>query len=418
LEGDVPGVNRYIGSTTIPTSQTNANTTAVPGAGAGDIVAPSVSSGAVDGTITTDAEWAAAAVTGNAGKTYYVRAGSYTAKSYTSLAPASDITFLGFPGEENSISVASVTMTSTSHLKFNGMKIPGGIGLDRCTNISMLRIKAVGAGLNMNGCTDVLVDQCTIGATASGGCITIAPYFAGSTTCTRITVKRSKVYSPNQDLLLLQAGTDVTIEDNEFTGVLDNGQHNDGVVLDTGPSVPGSIEAVNLIVRRNYFHDNWGQNIPIYGDATNSLVENNLVVRTDGALGIIVCAAQKGITIRKNTCWGNGANDMSFREFNRADSNQSTLLTVSNNVFDKWFFGTGCTADSNMVSRDHNILGPHTFQTSAVTANFEKDLTAEPTWSNSATDDYRLASTVTVNGQTFTPGIDWRPADFTYGCGF
>jgi hypothetical protein len=43
------------------------------------------------------------------------------------------------------------------------------------------------------------------------------------------------------------------------------------------------------------------------------------------------------------------------------------------------------------------------------------DSTQTPTFVNPSTDDYRVSGSVSAGGATYTPGVDWRPADQHYG---
>jgi hypothetical protein len=138
-------------------------------------------------------------------------------------------------------------------------------------------------------------------------------------------------------------GVGALVEKNEFTNVRENGNHSD------------CLQTVwvgdHLVFRGNYLHDNRCQGFFVKDQASpirGIRIEDNLIVRNDAACapGADGCGAPSdlqvfgpysGLTMRRNTIWGNGA----IAAFQEADG---TRAKIERNVVYKFWTSTDLTA--------------------------------------------------------------------------
>jgi len=138
-------------------------------------------------------------------------------------------------------------------------------------------------------------------------------------------------------------GVGALVEKNEFTNVRENGNHSD------------CLQTVwvgdHLVFRGNYLHDNRCQGFFVKDQASpirGIRIEDNLIVRNDAdcAPGADGCGAPSdlqvfgpysGLTMRRNTIWGNGA----IAAFQEADG---TRARIERNVVYKFWTSSDLSA--------------------------------------------------------------------------
>jgi hypothetical protein len=231
-----------------------------------------------------------------------------------------------------------------------------------------------------------------------------APTYAGCTTQAAVvdfTLRGNRItYVPKQgaeDAIRLNHMDGVLIEGNEITnfiqGTGNTGDHNDLLQIVYG--------AKNVVVRKNYTHDNNAQVWFIKdGDASNVRIENNLDVRDkvanlgENALQIFNTS---GLVVTGNTLIGGQGNIL-----RNAGAKTTPTAQIDHNVFDT--FANGCCSESpyQVANGGSNAIVQATNWTYA--ASDRKTL---PTFTSPSTDDYRATN--------FAGGVNWRPADQPYG---
>ena len=200
------------------------------------------------------------------------------------------------------------------------------------------------------------VEPGTVGVTVahnriSGGYLGVDAGPTTTTTVNDVAIVGNKFVGPfGEDAIRLNRyhdadgdGVGALVADNEFTNIRENGNHSD------------CLQTVwvgdHLVYRGNYLHDNRcqgffvkDQRFPVKG----ILVEDNLIVRNDApcAPGAEGCGAPSdlqvfgpysGLTMRRNTIWGNGA----IAAFQEADG---TRARIEANVVYKFWTSTDLSA--------------------------------------------------------------------------
>jgi parallel beta-helix repeat protein len=117
------------------------------------------------------------------------------------------------------------------------------------------------------------------------------------------TIRRNYVYNNGSKGIGAGGGTRVLIEENEVAS--NNANRFKYGFEASGIKVGGS----DNIVRNNYVHDNDGRGIWVDANASNILIENNLV-QSNSFLGIVYETSSRGI-IRNNQVGSNGQNTIS-----------------------------------------------------------------------------------------------------------
>jgi hypothetical protein len=202
----------------------------------------------------------------------------------------------------------------------------------------------------------VSVEPGTVGVTVahnriSGGYLGIDAGPTTTTTVNDVAIVGNKFVGPfGEDAIRLNRyhdadgdGVGALVANNEFTNIRENGNHSD------------CLQTVwvgdHLVYRGNYLHDNRCQGFfvkdqesPIVG----ILVEDNLILRNDAdcAPGAEGCGAPSdfqvfgpysGLTMRRNTIWGNGA----IAAFQEADG---TRARIEDNVVYKFWTSSDLSA--------------------------------------------------------------------------
>lgn len=245
-----------------------------------------------------------------------------------------------------------------------------------------------------------------------------------------ITIRGNKIYGPlGEDGIRANQyddgdgdGKGLLVEGNEFTKIIENGNHSD------------CLQTVwlgdDLIFKYNYLHDNRCQGFFVkdhgtlntaYGDIgvlNNIKVENNLFTRNNEP-----CAPQdpncgqpsyfqiispvNNLSMTKNTIWGGDLNT-TLRNMDSDTSKSYNAwgpISVTNNVINRiWsdfpsIFGSNYSASNNIRGNTYNGSWP----TTGFTANNNPGF---PGPTLAAGDDFRLN-----NGN----GVTWKPSDCIFG---
>jgi hypothetical protein len=179
-----------------------------------------------------------------------------------------------------------------------------------------------------------------------------------------ITVRGNKIgpMAGGEDAIRIHNWRNLTIENNEIFGVIENGQHNDCL-----QSVWGG---TGIRFAGNYLHDNNCQTFFLKdGYTENIVVENNLSVRNRAGSAPVVAQIwpSRNVTIRNNTFW----DDSGFYVRNGTYSSMFTSgpmtgLEVSNNVMDEFLpyddnqptsNQAGIFKSSSVMREDYNVFG-------------------------------------------------------------
>ncbi len=198
-----------------------------------------------------------------------------------------------------------------------------------------------------------------------------------------------------EDAIHLDYWRNVTVTGNEFDHIVEAGDHTDCL-----QSVYGG---EGLTFDHNYEHDNDCQGIFIKdGDATDVSFTDNLFLRDQ--IGSYANFSQiwntQGLTIQHNTIWdGKGfalvAEGASFTPTATINHNVLNIFKVSQPV-----------GNAFSITEGNDIFGESPTNLNEGSGD---SVVSSPQFTNTASDDYRLASN--PNGI----GIDWAPAEESYG---
>jgi Right handed beta helix region len=254
----------------------------------------------------------------------------------------------------------------------------------------------------------------------TGGYFGVDACNSDSTTCDDVKIIGNKFQGPyGEDGIRANRyhdgdgdGLGLLVEGNEFTGIIENGNHSDCLQsVWTGD---------NLVFRKNYLHDNRCQGFfvkdqnslcgagssGVCGPVQGIRVEDNLFLRNQEPCpaGTPACGQPvilhifgpyTGAVISHNTVWGDG---------------MTSLLGLREGV------AAGTRVEGNAIYRfwtDTNA-SPATFQDNTYcklegtwpASRPGSSVECAPAFANTATDDYRLPS-----GR----GVDWAPAEVHFG---
>jgi hypothetical protein len=213
-----------------------------------------------------------------------------------------------------------------------------------------------------------------------------------------ILIQGNKFSAPTEDAMRINNFNRVDVLENELTGIIESGSHVDGIQTITGGD--------DLDVERNYFHDNQAQVFFIKdGEVSNLVFSDNLGLRNttspQGCLTNWSATDLQTATFTRNTEWGASCGGGFILGY--WSGAQSTGVAVNHNVFDAMNLDG---QNASGITEDWDIFGntPWSF-----TVGSHSTTGQNPTFTNTATDDYRLAS----NPDGI--GVTWRPADYVYG---
>lgn len=372
---------------------------------------PVVRSGAgVAGEVRSWAELAArASDPASAGKTFHMRAGDYGTRVLTSTV---GVRFLGYPGEEAGVRFTRLDLKNCRGLVVDGFRATSEVNQQASTDCKVRRarigtVEADGygtalTGSSLNGCTRCGFEYCDM----TGEQILETAY-ALNTDCW---AKGCSFHHPRTDCCWTWWCNGMLWEDCEFHHIVEHGPHNDGIQLANDTSVAGA-KTQNITVRGCYFHDNTSQCIFMRGGVfPNVTVENCLAVRCVGGFQSWAFFGVDGLTLRGNTAWDGGNQDISVRQDNTAIPNRR--VTLERNVAQQWNLADPALG-SNMILRRHNVGGPG-FSPAGT------DLVVQtPLFRDVKSDDYRLRAPLRFpDGVEDLPGVDWAPAMKQFGPGW
>jgi hypothetical protein len=215
------------------------------------------------------------------------------------------------------------------------------------------------------------------------------------------------------------------VENNEFTRIIENGEHNDCLQTTWG--------GIGLVFRGNYLHDNRCQGLFIKdGTVSDVSVTNNLMLRNlapspvpdVGDPQIVQLFDVNGLFMANNTIW---TEDSQVVLRNDPEQGQPTAMRIDHNVvryfvpYDDLAGDAGLFADPRTLVEDYNVLGdgytwiPELIGRHSVCVLQPDVCDYELIFRDALTDDYRLAGPVFGGGSSYSAGVNWRPADRQFG---
>jgi parallel beta helix pectate lyase-like protein len=230
----------------------------------------------------------------------------------------------------------------------------------------------------------------------------------------RVTLRANKIgpLQGGEDAIRIAGWRDLVIEDNEITGIVEDGQHNDCL-----QSVWGGD---GLVFRGNYLHDNDCQGFFIKdGSARNVRIENNLFLRDTAGRGQTVVSQiwdSTDVTLQNNTVWDESAFLMRWEN----EGTTPARLSVTGNVLQNFDPQPTDRPWATALVEDRNVLGASPWSESGRSGTHSQllpdgALPTRPAFVDPAHDDFRLSGSVTAGGVTYTAGVDWSPKQKRFG---
>jgi hypothetical protein len=218
--------------------------------------------------------------------------------------------------------------------------------------------------------------------------------------------------SGEKDTFMVQRFEGLRIEGNQIWVADEDGGHNDGLQTVWGGR--------GLIFRENWIRGGAGsQGFFIKdGEVTNVTFEDNLVAGRPSKLPYAGSPLQffdvvpssgdpfytgYGMVIRHNTIWSN-PNIVYAREC------QTKGILVEFNVMDGFSAPDGTSCILSQLTQDYNVVTGGT-----IGKRGAHDTSSQPTFVDSANQDWQLTSGSAGNFSTGRAGVTWRPADRHYG---
>jgi hypothetical protein len=324
-----------------------------------------------------------------AGAVVCLAAGTYGAVSIT-VSPSSNATLTAAPG---------------AHVVVGGVNIAG-------SNLTVSQLHStgainVGSGSPYPGFSHDVIDHNEVGPTNGYG---ISVMSATSTPSSYITISNNKIHDTSAtgegDALRFDGWNHITVTGNDIYNIKECA--GSGCHTDTLQSYNGGVATSGLTVSKNYTHDNVGaQGLPFLkdGDISNVAITDNLSVRntnTNGQVtGVWVDENIPGLTITNNTYQGTSGSIV------QADgSTAGPTVAINHNVFDNINVRPG-SGPAYTTTENYDIFTGNDEYTFGIGPN--SLMQTKPTFMNTTTDDYRLASNPNHIG------IDWSPAEQQYG---
>jgi hypothetical protein len=304
-----------------------------------------------------------------------VRGGSYPALTLAGGSRTSWVTVSAAAGE--TVSLPSVAITeSASWLRFEGLHISSSSGSAfSIAEGHSAHVALVGSDVRSTsgadlvpigaGSSDVLFD----GDAFTGGGEGVA-WVADESTAkiTNVTVRNSRFRDMGTDALRPAHFDGAVIENNDISGLSENGDHTDAMQSYAG--------GAHLVFRGNYVHDNANEGFFIKdGHVDDVVVQNNVFAHNSGAASQIKVYDVTGLQLINNTVWDN--------EANVTLSSRNSDVVIRNNIFEH------LDADASVanVTQDHNLIGG-TYGWKITSA----DVKGSPAFVDAAGGDYRLAA--------------------------
>ena len=319
------------------------------------------------------------------GATVLLRAGNYPAVKAVSVTRAQTLTLKAAPGEAVTLTGTSTSNTDlttravyverSSNLRFEGLKITGGVYVSDSSSVQFLGNEITTIGMRLRNVSDALVADNELHDFAGSMRALETTANVGEPGVKRLTIRGNELHAIEHDAMALYWRLeDVTVEDNYIHDVrrpVGSDLHTDA--LQIAPQSEGAWGSI--IVRRNRIMD-YDQGILIKDGATRGLVlENNVVGRPRVFAAHVYNAPNVRIT---NNTFAGG--NLYLRD-------RTTAATVTNNVLEKFAIDATASvafADYNLVDRAlHNpgyVPGPH-------------DLNGRATFVDPAGGDYSLMAT-------------------------
>lgn len=380
-------------------------------------------------TVNTENDITNAIVAASSGDTVCVANGSYGAvlvggnhANWVYLRPANGA----------SVTLASLQYSWSSHyIDVQGMTVTGLVTFDgeswlgqKSSHVRLHHMDLGYAVQIFGGQDTATVDHNTL-SNSPGDAIEVNGTSTAAVTNTRIA--NNLIDSPAADGILATYFDGLEIEQNEITGIDEQGAHSDAFQSYLGGS--------GLLFAQNYIHDFCGQGFFIKdGHVDGVQLYNNLIVRDAKTGGTcpspINVQDAEDLDIRRNTVWHNeqgaivqGPNTTNvdvvnnqFEYFVMADNDGVTDGDASNT----WYDPVAGEQRSGMVYEDYNILGGGwTWSDSGRSGvNDVLSLTTGFTWEDGSHtgDNYRLDEAVTyADTSEQLTGVSWVPGDFAVG---
>ena len=343
---------------------------------------------------------AAAVASAPAGSTICVPGGSYPALTL-SAARSGDVRVAAKPGA--TVTFADLNFSkSASHITLQGLHINGEVNLaeEGAHHIAVTWSWIVG-GVSVNwGCHDVLVEHNDIRSPTGNGVELIsqqpspgAPGGSGVNPLApveRVTIRGNKLHDIGTDGIFMGNYRDILVEDNEISGLNENGQHTDALQSVFGGS--------RLTFRGNYVHDNRGEGFFVKdGQAKDLVVEDNLFVHTRDLWQIsfynsIPDQTPYGARIVRNTVWDSNLPINVLGTENRS-------VYIHNNVFNNMYVEVSSARAH--INQSQNVIPG--------VGRRPGDVAGPAGFRNSGAGDYRLAS------PPFPAGVTWAVSDKLFG---
>jgi hypothetical protein len=190
----------------------------------------------------------------------------------------------------------------------------------------------------------------------------------------------------------------ITITGNELYGLVQV-QPTEGAHTDIIQSYnANNSQSSGLTFSNNYMHDNNTEGFFIKdGPAANITFNDNLCLRDPSSAHEMDVYDITNFVMRNNTCWNNIGIVL------------ETTFNTGTMAFDHNVIDMANNLGTWNITKSYNIYGEQGFTAPFSSLSTGESVNASPAFTNTATDDYRLASN--PNGI----GVDWRPADQTYG---
>lgn len=398
----------------------------VPIAAAMALMTPGVASAyTCTTTVSNETDITNAVVAASSGDTVCVANGSYGAvliggshANWVYLRPANgaSVTFssLEYSWSSHYIDVQGLTVSGivtfdgqswlgqkSSHVRLHhsdlGYAVQIGAGQDTATIDHNTLSNSPGDGIEVNGTSTAAV--------------------------TNTRIANNLIDSPAADAILATYFDGLEIEQNEITGLDEQGAHSDAFQSYLGGE--------DLLFAQNYIHDFCGQGFFIKdGQVDGVQLYNNLIVRDKKTVGDcpkpINIQETTDLDIRRNTVWDNNQGSLiEGPSTSNVDviNNQLEYLDFADDSDHTSTIDTWCDSGSQisgMVDEDYNILGGgYNWSVGGCTgANDVLSRTTGFTWEDGSHtgDNYRLDDAVTYgdSSQQLT-GVSWVPGDFDMG---
>ena len=141
------------------------------------------------------------------------------------------------------------------------------------------------------------IEHCDIG----GGSYCIGAWQRDNRGPSNLRIYGNRIHTPSVDAIQLNAYSGVEIFNNEFTGIVENGEHNDGIQTVWGGQ--------GLIVAENWFHHNKSQDLFVGKDGKGNeyrglIFSNNIIENVSGPMHSKIYPISGKVVVANNTVEG------------------------------------------------------------------------------------------------------------------